>query len=313
MNITIPRCLTLPVAAMLILLLSHSLSAADFSDGDVAYKGGDYQLAAEIWKPLAEAGNPRAQFALGSLYDDGLGVAQNHVASSYWFERAAEQGLAIAQFNLGNAYKFGLGVTVDVNKAMHWWSKAAEQDMASAQYNLGIQHYLGEEVEANELEGVRWLNLAADNGHPEALEILDRTGDEAIQTEQPGSPVSTTQTNDSGQTPAASSPASGNILHGPEWLREQSPDKFTIQLIALTDRESIRRFIEQYQLRGQLAVFAVNRADRELFILVSGIYPDRISAETDITKLPEPVRNGQPWLRPIGDIQQMIQNGDSTS
>ena len=55
----------------------------------------------------AEQGDARAQFALGFMYRDGRGVAQDDTEAVRWYILAAEQGNADAQFNLGFMYVEG--------------------------------------------------------------------------------------------------------------------------------------------------------------------------------------------------------------
>ena len=43
-----------------------------------------YTRALRVWQPLAEQGNPIAQFNLGTLYRDGLGVPQDGVEAMKW-------------------------------------------------------------------------------------------------------------------------------------------------------------------------------------------------------------------------------------
>jgi TPR repeat protein len=38
-----------------------------------------------------------AQHNLGSMYRDGIGVAQNYTEAARWYQRAADQGLSTAQ------------------------------------------------------------------------------------------------------------------------------------------------------------------------------------------------------------------------
>jgi len=61
-------------------------------DGAAAYRATDYARAYEIWRPLAERGNARAQFHIGALYYEGRGVAKNLGSARLWLERAAGQG-----------------------------------------------------------------------------------------------------------------------------------------------------------------------------------------------------------------------------
>lgn len=49
----------------------------------------------------ATLGDADAQYQLGSLYRNGLGVAQDDRAAFIWIERAAQQHSAKAQYHLG--------------------------------------------------------------------------------------------------------------------------------------------------------------------------------------------------------------------
>jgi len=57
--------------------------------------------------------NAWAQTLLGSLYDDGQGVAQDYQEAVKWYRLAAMQGNALAQSNLGMMYSNGQGVAQD--------------------------------------------------------------------------------------------------------------------------------------------------------------------------------------------------------
>jgi len=52
-------------------------------------------------RALAEQGNAEAQFALGRMYAEGLGVAQDEADALAWYGRAAEQGHADAHREVG--------------------------------------------------------------------------------------------------------------------------------------------------------------------------------------------------------------------
>lgn len=53
-----------------------------------AYRNQDYTRAFESWMPLARAGNPRAQFFVGGLYNDGAGVPLDRVRAYVWLRRS---------------------------------------------------------------------------------------------------------------------------------------------------------------------------------------------------------------------------------
>ncbi|HTC36605.1 MAG TPA: tetratricopeptide repeat protein [Bryobacteraceae bacterium] len=115
------RSLFLPL-----LLLAAGLPAlADFQAGVDAFNKGDYTAAAKEWRPLAEAGEPEAQFNLGLLYLDGHGVPQSTAEAVNWFRRAAEQDYTQAQHNLGAMYGSGQGVKRDYIQAYKWLNLCA--------------------------------------------------------------------------------------------------------------------------------------------------------------------------------------------
>ena len=62
------------VMAALLFILPATAGAASFDDALKAYSEKDFQTALEIYKTLAEQGNPRAQNNLANMYDTGTGV-----------------------------------------------------------------------------------------------------------------------------------------------------------------------------------------------------------------------------------------------
>jgi TPR repeat protein len=86
---------------------------ADFEAGLVAYENGDYGKALEIWTPLAEQDNARAQLSIGVLHEQGDGVPQDPGRAAIWYERSAKLGLSDAQFRLGLLHYDGAGVKKD--------------------------------------------------------------------------------------------------------------------------------------------------------------------------------------------------------
>ena len=84
----------------------------------------------------ATSGEAWAQSDLGSLYHDGLLVAQNDKEAARWYMLAAEQGYPGAQTNLGTMYANGEGVGRSRSEAIKWLKRAAAQGDKIAQKNL---------------------------------------------------------------------------------------------------------------------------------------------------------------------------------
>ena len=87
-------------------------------------------------KALAEQGLATAQYNLGIMYADGLGVPENDSEAAKWYRKAADQGDAEAQFNVGNGYATGRGVPQNNIRAYVWWSMAKTQGDADAATNI---------------------------------------------------------------------------------------------------------------------------------------------------------------------------------
>ena len=62
---------------------------------------GRYQNSFDIFRPLAEHGDPKAQFYLGFLYRIGQAVKQDYQQAYHWYLLSAKQGYAEAQYKVG--------------------------------------------------------------------------------------------------------------------------------------------------------------------------------------------------------------------
>ncbi len=100
---------------------------AGFDEGLAAYQRGDYATAVREWRPLAEQGVADAQYNLGVMYGEGLGVPQDYAKAVGWWRKAAEQGHATSQYNLGVAYHNGEGVPQNYAQAHMWHNLAASR------------------------------------------------------------------------------------------------------------------------------------------------------------------------------------------
>ena len=115
------------IAALAIMFIPIAATSQDYERGLEAYDAGEYEVAAQELRPLAEQGDAVAQYHLGMMYADGRGVVQAFAEAARWNSKAAEQGHAGAQSYLGYMYRVGLGVDRDYTAAVRWWTMAAEQ------------------------------------------------------------------------------------------------------------------------------------------------------------------------------------------
>ena len=104
-------------------------TTTNYQKGIRHYKPDDVTAALHELKPLAEQGNTDAQFNLGSLYYQGVGVPQNYMEATQWISKAAEQGHVFAQTTLGSFYAEGVWGVIerDYSQALMWFSFAASR------------------------------------------------------------------------------------------------------------------------------------------------------------------------------------------
>jgi len=179
---------------------------ADTGAGLAAFKMKNYDLAWREWKASAEAGQAEAQFDLGVLYAQGLGVRRDLSEASNWYGKAARQGNAEAEFALGQLYLRGWGVPRDeadalrwfdlansvesdgpptdwalvegygmprdAKQASYWYQLAADQGHAEAQFNLGRLFASGQGVKRDAEQAARWISAAATQGFVPAMNDL---------------------------------------------------------------------------------------------------------------------------------------------
>lgn len=148
---------------------------ADFVSGGEAYKKGDYETAAKEFLPLAEKGDHRAMYALGSMYSVGHGVPQDLNEALKWFLKAASYGRPDAEYKLGIMHAQGLGVPQDYRKAINWYGKAAKKGYSEAQYKIGLMYAEGHGVTQDDIKAYAWLQTALSQGVSEAQDSLSAT------------------------------------------------------------------------------------------------------------------------------------------
>ncbi|HXI08529.1 MAG: tetratricopeptide repeat protein [Bradyrhizobium sp.] len=90
------------IAGMVAIMLAGAVPAAagPWEDGMVAYNRGDYVPAIKLFRPLAQAGNAKAQNVMGVMYRKGEGVARSSAKAFMWFSLAAKKGDAQAHASM---------------------------------------------------------------------------------------------------------------------------------------------------------------------------------------------------------------------
>jgi len=174
-----------------------------------AYDFKEYQEAAQWLRPWAEKGQVEAQYRLGTLYENGQGIAKNLEDAKKWYREAAaqghvrarrrlealegkstrdgsetvaikwyldlaEQGDADAQYNLAFMYETGFSVPKDNGKAARWYAPAAEKKHVLAQLRLGLMYLAGAGVKQSEIQAAKLLSAAGERGNKLAAGVNEQ-------------------------------------------------------------------------------------------------------------------------------------------
>ncbi|MCP4354754.1 MAG: sel1 repeat family protein, partial [Proteobacteria bacterium] len=133
----------------LILLTVNPIGNADISDktkvglNKEVSKEITEKRVFEILKNKVNKGNATANehYALGYIYENGIGVPVDYKKAMKQYKLSAKQGDAKSQALLGYKYYKGKSTPVDYKKAMKWFKLSAEQGNANAQGMLGSIYY----------------------------------------------------------------------------------------------------------------------------------------------------------------------------
>ena len=192
--------------ALCCLLLAKPASA-DLASGDAALEAGNYATALQQLLPLAKHGDAHAQYRVGQMYEQGLGVAQDKTAAKLWYDLAADQNLPEAQRVLGQMYlaepepRMGwfyrglvpIRLTANLGDAkgeffLGWYylgghyccelNSAHSRIVGNALLEMSARHYPGDENMAQDMldKNMRWFSVDEKNQVHALAEKLDVPG-----------------------------------------------------------------------------------------------------------------------------------------
>src|SRR2546423_5915246 len=160
------------------------------------------QKAVTSLEASAGHGDTTAMFALGSIYQFGVGVRVDQILSRQWLEKGSNAGdlhamtaLALSLLEadkdsqqafgwaskaanagepggmtlVAKLFSAGHGVARDEKQANAWLQKAADKGNAAAMRLLGERYDRGEGVAANKVEALKWLQKSAAAGNAAAM------------------------------------------------------------------------------------------------------------------------------------------------
>ena len=90
------------------------------------------------------------------------------------------------------------------------------------------------------------------------------------------------------------------------WLVNQEPEKYVLQLISAIEEETIKNYLEFFDNDDQIIRFSALVYGKKRYILVYGLYDDSDLARAEIEKLPQKARKIKPWVRTVKSIKELL-------
>lgn len=157
--------------------LSIPFWSDDLKKAKRAYRAGDYDRAAKFFRKASDEGEIVADWYLGHMYRQGLGVPRDDAMAYSYYARVAERydpeetsgkRLRItvdAMVRLADYQRTGavnVGIQPDPQAAAQTYLKVATAyGHPAAQYALGVMNIKGEGMKRNPQQGLKWLMAAA--------------------------------------------------------------------------------------------------------------------------------------------------------
>lgn len=90
------------------------------------------------------------------------------------------------------------------------------------------------------------------------------------------------------------------------WLVNQEPEKYVLQLVSAIEEETIKNYLEFFDNDDQIIGFSAPVYGKKRYILVYGLYDDSDLARAEIEKLPQKARKIKPWVRTVKSIKELL-------
>ncbi|NNJ65230.1 MAG: hypothetical protein HKP16_06670 [Xanthomonadales bacterium] len=256
---------------------------AEYQAGLDAYRAGDYATAMAEWKEAVKEEPERENlalyreslYAIAMLYWQGEGVEQDYGISAVWLKQAADINHPGAQTKLGYLYVSGQGVPQNYSEAVKWFQLAANQGDRDARLNLDIMY-----------------NRRMIPPPDEAQDPV--SAQDQVSAKEP----------DEAQDPEPR-PAGDR---GEDWILEQDPEHYTIQVIALRSKEKLLDFMDRHAQWAPFAIYGQTRYQQPLGVMVQGVYPDVETARAARDEFPPGLQAREDlWIRRFERVQRLIE------
>ena len=220
-------------------------------------------------------------------------------------------------------------LTHEYVKASHLFEPLAVKGHSQAQYTLGYLYYYGLGIAQNSEVGKKWISSSAAKGNQRALKALEliskeeakikeKKVDEVEKTEsdtpitivEPPVEVAAAQLPSTPSKPAPTVQlveSKSDETKPTEWVFEQPPGSYTIQLTSLTNEAAAQDFLANNSLDGATKLISYYSQGSRRYGIIYGSFPTYTEAKEALAKLPHSLANASPWIRNFSHLQELLQ------
>ena len=134
-EITPPKALTPQAQAS---YNANAQPSRELQEAYNAWLNGEFSTAIRLYENACYDGDLGACHAIGTLYFQGSGVAQNYAMSASYYYKACDGGFGQSCSSLGILYHYGLGVRQDYEVALNLYHKSCQAGYPRGCNNLGV-------------------------------------------------------------------------------------------------------------------------------------------------------------------------------
>ena len=171
-NLPMMKSKCIVIAILFHLFLSPALRADDFAKAFEALEKGDYKTASFYLSFFASNGDSVAQYNMGLLYRDGLGVEKNPKVALSWLYLAAQQRHMLSNFAIAKLLETYPYLANRKKGRLHFLKEAAFLGHAIAPLEIGNFYYLRQETDFDLVRAMVWWIVSSERNAPGSVEMI---------------------------------------------------------------------------------------------------------------------------------------------
>lgn len=281
-------------------LAACSISQQQLHAGQQQYENGHYRQSVGHIVNAAVRGNAQAQYVLGYMYYYGQGLPHDPDAAQYWIQKSAKQGYPQATMAL---YMF--------HQAKYKLPDTKTGQVTFSSIPIDITSPATDSSQSEDKkENANDLSQPENKKKNAKTKLKPKTyrkTDQACYCKTMSAVSPKAVHHHAAQKVIIPKPQlKKSKLNTIQILKRTSPNRYTIQLIALRNAEKLKAFIKNNHLENKAFTYCAQHHHKPLFIAIYGIYQNKSKAVAACRKLPPKLKKLQPWIKSFAAVHSQL-------